>query len=71
MRAYALLHGFIMFYAMMKVQKKDFNKKNSYESKILKTSKGEVETDVPRDRDGSFEHIVVFKMEKRCIWDWK
>ena len=56
---------------MLKVQKKDFNKKNSYESKILKTSKGEVETDVPRDRDGSFEHIVVFKMEKRCIWDWK
>ena len=52
---------------MMNVRKKDFNKKNSYEYKILKTSKGEVETDVPRDRDGSFEHIVVFKMEKRCI----
>ena len=44
--------------------KKDSNRRNGYGSKTLKTSKGEVEIDVPRDRDGTFEPIVVPKRKK-------
>lgn len=34
------------------------------EKKTIKTSKGEVEIDVPRDRDGTFEPVVVPKRQK-------
>ena len=37
------------------------NHRNGYSKKTLKTSKGEVEIDVPRDRDSSFDPIIVPK----------
>lgn len=37
------------------------NHRNGYSKKTLKTSKGEVEIDVPRDRESSFEPIIVPK----------
>lgn len=44
--------------------KKDSNRRNGYGKKTLKTTKGEVEIDVPRDRDGTFEPVVVPKRQK-------
>lgn len=44
--------------------KKDSNRRNGYGSKTLKTSRGEVKIDVPRDRDGTFEPVVVPKRQK-------
>ena len=41
--------------------KKDDNRRNGYGKKTLKTTQGEVEIEVPRDRDGSFEPQVVPK----------
>lgn len=43
--------------------KKDSNRRNGYGKKTLKTSKGEVEINVPRDRDGSFEPVIVPKRQ--------
>lgn len=44
--------------------KKDDNRRNGYGTKTLKTSQGEVEIEVPRDRDGSFEPQVIPKRKK-------
>ena len=44
--------------------KKDSNRRNGYGKKTLKTTRGEVEIEVPRDRDGTFEPIVVPKRQK-------
>ena len=44
--------------------KKDDNRRNGYGMKTLKTTQGEVEIEVPRDRDGSFEPQVVPKRTK-------
>ena len=44
--------------------KKDDNRRNGYGKKTLKTTQGEVEIEVPRDRDGSFEPQVVPKRTK-------
>lgn len=44
--------------------KKDDNCRNGYGKKTLKTTQGEVEIEVPRDRDGSFEPQVVPKRTK-------
>ena len=44
--------------------KKDSNRRNGYGKKILKTTQGEVEIEVPRDRDGSFEPQIVAKRQK-------
>ena len=41
--------------------KKDANRRNGYGKKILKTTQGEVEIEVPRDRNGSFEPQLVQK----------
>ena len=50
------------------------NSRNGYSKKTMKTSSGEVEIDVPRDRKGSFEPVFVAKhqsfdpdLEKRVI----
>jgi transposase-like protein len=40
------------------------NRRNGYGKKILKTSQGEIEIDVPRDRDASFEPIIIPKRKK-------
>ena len=39
-----------------KGEKQTPNRRNGYISKNVKTSMGEMTIDVPRDRDGSFEH---------------
>ena len=44
--------------------KKDDNRRNGYGKKTLKTTQGEVEIEVPRDRDGSFEPLIVPKRQK-------
>ena len=44
--------------------KKDSNRRNGYGSKTIKTTRGEVKIDVPRDRDGTFEPVVVPKRQK-------
>ena len=44
--------------------KKDDNRRNGYGKKTLKTTQGEVETEAPRNRDGSFEPQVVPKRTK-------
>lgn len=41
------------------------NSRNGYSKKTLKTSSGDVEIDVPRDRDGSFEPQIVKPYEKK------
>lgn len=47
-----------------KEDKDTTNRRNGYGTKKLKTSHGEVEINVPRDRDGSFEPIVVPKRQR-------
>lgn len=44
--------------------KKTENRRNGYTKKTLKTSQGEIEIESPRDRDGSFEPILVPKRKK-------
>ena len=44
--------------------KKTQNRRNGYGSKTLKTSRGEVDIEVPRDRDGTFEPQIVPKRTK-------
>ena len=40
------------------------NRRNGYGTKKLKTSRGEVEIEVPRDRDSSFEPQIIPKRKK-------
>lgn len=40
------------------------NTRNGYSSKTVKSSGGEMEINVPRDREGSFEPQVIKKYEK-------
>jgi len=47
-----------------KGSKQTENRRNGYISKNVKTSMGEMEINVPRDRDGSFEPQVVTKRTK-------
>ena len=44
--------------------KKTQNRRNGYGSKTLKTTRGEVDIEVPRDRDGTFEPQIVPKRTK-------
>jgi len=41
------------------------NQRNGYSKKTLKTDIGEVEIDIPRDREGSFEPVIVPKHKRR------
>ena len=47
-----------------KEEKETANRRNGYIHKNVKTSMGEMQIDVPRDRDGSFEPIL---MDLRCL----
>ena len=47
-----------------KEEKETENRRNGYISKNVKTSMGEMKIDVPRDRDGSFEPLLVPKRTK-------
>lgn len=45
--------------------KRTKNSRNGYSKKTLKTSGGQVEVDVPRDRDGDFEPQIIKKHQTR------
>ncbi|GIN96904.1 IS256 family transposase [Siminovitchia terrae] len=47
-----------------KNEKETDNRRNGYGKKILKTSAGEVDVKVPRDRDGSFDPQLIPKRKK-------
>ena len=47
-----------------KCPKETTNRRNGYTKKTLKTSQGEIEIESPRDRDGSFEPVIVPKRKK-------
>lgn len=47
-----------------KEEKKTTNRRNGYGNKVIKTSSGEVNIQVPRDRDGTFEPQLVPKRKK-------
>lgn len=61
----AMLQGEMDHHLGYKNNNKDFkntsNRRNGYGSKTLKTTMGEIEIDVPRDRDASFEPEVIPK----------
>jgi len=44
-----------------KAQLETNNKRNGYSTKTVKTQFGEMPTDIPRDRNGEFEPIIVPK----------
>ena len=44
--------------------KKNENRRNGYTKKTLKTSQGEIEIESPRDRDASFEPVLIPKRKK-------
>lgn len=44
--------------------KKTDNRRNGYGTKTVKTSHGEIEIEVPRDRDGTFEPQIIPKRQK-------
>jgi len=45
-------------------EKESYNRRNGTTKKTLKTTGGEVEINVPRDRDGSFEPKLVRKRQR-------
>jgi len=47
-----------------KEKKETDNRRNGYIEKTVKTSMGEMEISVPRDRDGSFEPVIIPKRSK-------
>lgn len=47
-----------------KNEKQINNRRNGYITKIVKTSMGEMTVDVPRDRDGSFQPLIIPKRIK-------
>lgn len=44
--------------------KKTDNRRNGYGTKTIKTTQGEMEIEVPRDRDGTFEPQIIQKRQK-------
>ena len=51
-----------------KVEKATTNRRNGYSDKILKTSMGETEISIPRDRNSEFESMLIPK-HKRDVSD--
>ena len=49
-------------------EKETVNRRNGYSQKTLKTTVGDVPIEVPRDREGTFEPVVVPK-RKRDVSD--
>ena len=52
------------YYSNERTEKKNSNRRNGYSHKNIKTSFGEVELEVPRDRDSSFEPQIIKKRQK-------
>jgi putative transposase len=42
------------------------NYRNGYSEKSIKTQHGKINIDIPRDRDGSFDPIIIAKHQKRA-----
>ena len=45
--------------------KKNENRRNGYGTKTLKTSQGDINVEVSKDRDGLFEPLVVIERKKK------
>ena len=45
--------------------KKGFNARNGFSSKTVLTQDGQLALDIPRDRNGSFEHQIIKKHQTR------
>ena len=57
-------------YGKYDYQNKDTdNSRNGYSSKTLKSNYGNIEIDVPRDREGTFEPQIVKKRQSSIDWD--
>ena len=52
------------YYSNERIEKQNSNRRNGYSHKNIKTSFGEVELEVPRDRDSSFEPQIIKKRQK-------
>ena len=50
-------------------EKETVNRRNGYTKKTLKTTVGDVPIEVPRDREGTFEPVVVPKSELYKKWN--
>ena len=63
----AMLKGDMNHHLGYESNNKDFketdNRRNGYGKKTLKTTKGNVEIEVTRDRDASFEHQIISKRQ--------
>ena len=64
----SLLHGelnsHLGYENNSKIEKNNTNRRNGYSKKSLKTSNGEVDINVPRDRESSFEPKIIPKHKK-------
>ncbi len=47
------------------------NSRNGYSQKMMHTSYGDMELDIPRDRKGDFEPQVIKKYQNRLLMTWK
>ena len=67
----SLLNGEINHYIQEENKEKAKNKKNGYSSKSkkVKTSSGEIEISMPRDRKGTFQPVIIEK-RKRIVTDF-
>ena len=67
----SLLNGEINHYIQEENKEKAKNKKNRYSSKSkkVKTSSGEIEISMPRDRKGTFQPVIIEK-RKRIVTDF-
>ena len=58
------LNSHLGYKSNSKEAKTTANRRNSYGSKSLKTTRGEMDINVPRDRDTSFEPKLILKHSK-------
>jgi len=63
----SMLHGemknHLGYSSHSKANKETTNRRNGYSSKTLKTTRGKVDSEVPRDRDATFEPQVIKKRQ--------
>ncbi len=53
------------YYSNERTEKQNNNRRNGYSHKNIKTSFEEVELEVPRDKNSSFEPQIIKKHQKR------
>ncbi len=44
------------------------NRRNGHSKKTVRSEYGDITLDVPRDRDGEFEPLIVKKHQEECRW---